>query len=131
MALVAVLAGTAVAADPAPTPLISKKKTKNIARTQANKAVDRLLPIDANELGEIDEHSESGTIAANTTGTVEADCDGDERVISGGWRDNAPPTGANLALVYEDHRTSDGWRASIRAFGTARTITVFAYCLEE
>jgi hypothetical protein len=131
MALVAVLAGTAVAANPEPTPLISKKKTKNIARTQANKAVDRLLPIDSNELGEIDEHSESGTIAANTTGTVEADCDEDEQVISGGWRDNAPPNATQIALVYEDHRTNDGWRASIRAFNTARTITVFAYCLEE
>lgn len=131
MALVAVLAGTAVAADPARTPLISKKKTKNIARAQANKAVDRLLPIDANELGEIDEHSETATITANTTGTVEVNCDEDEQVISGGWRDNAPPAANALALVYEDQRTGDGWRASVRAFNTNRTITVYAYCLEE
>jgi len=133
MALVAAVAGTAVAADPGRTPLISKKKTKNIARTQANKAVDAFaedtLPIGADELDDIDEHTQTVNIAAGTTNTAEVSCDSDERVISGGWRDNAPPSASDLALIYEDHRTSNGWRASARAFGSNRTITVFAYCL--
>jgi hypothetical protein len=134
MALVAALAGTAIAADSARTPMISKSKTKDIARNQANKAVDNFaedtLPIGAGDLDEIDEHSQTVNIPVNTNGTAEVSCDSQEQVISGGWRDNAPPTASDLALVYEDHRTSNGWRASVRAFGSARTITVFAYCLE-
>ena len=128
LALVAALGGTAVAEQA--TTSVSKKKTKKIAKRVANKAVDNALPIGSGELGTIVERNDETTIPVNTNGTAEVDCNTDETVISGGWRDNAPPTGANLAVVYEDHRTSNGWRASARAFGTARTIRVFAYCLQ-
>jgi hypothetical protein len=135
LALVAALAGTAVAADPVATTSVSKKKTKKIARNQAIKqidlAFDEAFPVGGDELGAIDEHSQTTTIAANTTGTAEATCDDPgERVISGGWRDNAPATNVSLAVPYEDHRTANGWRASAIALGTDRTITAFAYCIE-
>jgi hypothetical protein len=137
LALVAALAGTAVAADPVATTSVSKKKTKKIAKKQAIKqidlAFDDAFPVGGDELGAIDEHSQSTTITANTTGTAEATCDDPgERVISGGWRDNAPATTTSLAVPYEDHRTANatGWRASAIALGTDRTITAFAYCIE-
>jgi hypothetical protein len=133
LALVAALAGTAVAADPVATTSVSKKKTKKIAKNQAIKqidlAFDDAFPVGADELGTIDEHSQTTNIAVNTTGTAEVQCETGERVISGGWRDTAAPTTTSLIVPYEDHRTSNGWRASGLALGTARSITVFAYCL--
>src|SRR5918996_1410850 len=133
LALVAALAGTAVAADPVATTSVSKKKTKKIAKNQAIKqidlAFDDAFPVGADELGTIDEHSQTTNIAVNTTGTAEVQCETGERVISGGWRDTAAPTTTSLIVPYEDHRTSNGLRASGLALGTARSITVFAYCL--
>ena len=128
IALIAALAGTDIA-GPSATTSISTKKTKKIARNQANKVVDSVLPIGAEELGNISEESDTTTITQNNTGTAEASC-GERKVISGGWKDNNPPSNAALALVYEDHRTSNGWKASARAFGTDRTITAYAYCLD-
>jgi hypothetical protein len=128
MALIAALAGTAVA-GPTATTSISKKKTKKIAKNQANKVVASVLPIGAEELGEISEESDETTINQNTNGTAEASC-GERRVISGGWKDNQAPTNTDLLVVYEDHRTSNGWKASARAFGDNRTLTAYAYCLD-
>jgi hypothetical protein len=128
LALVAALAGTAVAGPTANT-AVSKKKTKKIALNQANKVVDSVLPLGAEELGSISEESETTTITQNTNGTAEASC-GEKKVISGGWKDNAPPTNNQLAFPYEDHRTNNGWKASARAIGTNRTITAYAYCLD-
>ena len=136
LALVAALAGTAVAADPVATTSVSKKKTKKIAKNQAIKQIDLFaddaFPVGGDELGTIDEHSQTTNIAANTTGTAEATCDPGERAIAGGWRDNAPATTTSLVVPYEDHRTAsaNGWLASAIALGTARTITAFAYCIE-
>src|ERR687898_99894 len=136
LALVAALAGTAVAADPVATTSVSKKKTKKIAKSQAIKqidlAFDDAFPVGGDELGAIDEHSQTTNIAVNTTGTAEVSCDPGERVIAGGWKDTAAPTNASLIVPYEDHRTGNGtgWRASGLALGTARSITVFAYCIE-
>ena len=49
LALVAAVAGTAVAGDPGATISVSKKKTKQIAKKQAKKQVNRLAPGIANE----------------------------------------------------------------------------------
>jgi hypothetical protein len=132
-ALVAALAGTAVAQPGAGTSAITKSKVKKISKKQANKAVDQFaaatLPVGGADLASIEERTQSTTINQNTNGTVEVSCNQGERVISGGWRDNNQPSNNDLLLVYEDHRTSNGWRAAGRAFGTNRTLTVFAYCL--
>ena len=58
LALIAALAGTAIA-GPTATTSISKKKTKKIALNQANKVVAGVLPIGASELGNLREESET------------------------------------------------------------------------
>src|SRR5215211_1241586 len=67
VALVAAVAGTAVAADPvANTSAITKKKVKKIAKKQANKAVANALPIGSGEFAAIDEHTEIVEVPANS-----------------------------------------------------------------
>ncbi|MGH2990727.1 MAG: hypothetical protein ACRDMA_12875 [Solirubrobacterales bacterium] len=53
MALVAALAGTAIAADPAANTAISKKKTKKIVKKQINKLAPGLSVNNADNLGEV------------------------------------------------------------------------------
>jgi len=129
VALVAAVAGTAVAADPvANTSAITKKKVKKIAKKQANKAVANALPIGFGELAGIDEHTETISVPANSHEGVTASCESGESVISGGWRWTY--TGSNNVEVREDHREGNGWRASGRNdTGSPKELRVHAYCL--
>jgi hypothetical protein len=132
MALVAALAGTAIASDPVATTAVSKKKTRQIARNEANKAVDALLPVGASEFGTIQERSETFTINAATADARTVDCNAEEKVISGGWRWNDGPLNQNGLFVQLDHRSGNGWRAGARngqPVGNDRAFTVYAYCL--
>lgn len=130
IALIAALAGTAVAADPIATSSISKKKTKKIAKNQANKAVNAVLPIGADELGDIREESQTFQVNSGQTVSQTVNCESDERVISGGsrWDNfNAPI----FVITQEDKRDGNGWRAGgVNATGATQPFTVYAYCLE-
>jgi hypothetical protein len=129
VALVAAVAGTAVAADPvANTSAITKKKVKKIAKKQANKAVARTLPIGFGELAAIDEHTEIIEVPANSHRSLTASCDPEEVVISGGFRWIHEGSG-NLD-VRASHREGNTWRAAGRNnTGTPREFRVHAYCL--
>jgi hypothetical protein len=128
VALVAALAGTAVASDPVATTSVTKKKTKQIAKRIANRAVADALPIGSGELATIDEHTEIVTIAANSHQSVTAACDAGETVISGGFRWIHEGLG-NLD-VRASHREGNTWRAAGRNnTNTAREFRVHAYCL--
>jgi hypothetical protein len=142
VALVAALAGTAVAADPLATTSVSKKKTKKIAKKQANKAVDAFatatFPISGAELAAIEERTASETIAVSAGGNVSketatANCQTGERVISGGWSTELNIAGGvnQAALAYEDKRSDNGWEASAGNLSTTTTneLTAHAYCL--
>jgi hypothetical protein len=142
VALVAALAGTAVAADPLASTSVSKKKTKKIAKKQANKAVDAFatatFPISGAELATIEERSASETIPVSAGGviseeTATANCQTGERVISGGWTTELEANAATTiaALQYEDKRTDNGWQASAGNLSTTNTneLTAYAYCL--
>jgi hypothetical protein len=127
MALVAALAGTAVASNPqATSSAITKKKVKKIARKEANK----LLPIGSGELADIREARTTHTIPAATAESHTVDCGADETVISGGAKwDNFP--GVPFAgIIQADHRDGNGWRAGGRNFTAApQPLTIYAYCL--
>jgi hypothetical protein len=142
VALVAALAGTAVAADPLATTSVSKKKTKKIAKKQANKAVDAFatatLPIGGSDLATIQERTDSTDIPVTTGGTISKDtatanCETGERVISGGWSTELDIAGGvtTAALSYEDKRTDNGWEASAGNLSSTTTneLTAYAYCL--
>jgi hypothetical protein len=136
LALVAALAGTAVAADPVAQTSINKKKTKKIAKRIANKAVDQfaeaVLPIGGDELDAIDEHQQTFQIANNTTTSQTVTCDDPgERVISGGSRWDNFATTPIAVFTQEDKREGEnGWRAGgINVSGATQPFTVYAYCL--
>jgi hypothetical protein len=142
VALVAALAGTAVAADPLATTSVSKKKTKKIAKKQANKAVDAFaaatFPISGAELATIEERTDSTDIPISAGGvisedTATANCQTGERVISGGWSTELQADGVTTiaALPNEDRRTDNGWEASAGNLSTTNTneLTAHAYCL--
>jgi hypothetical protein len=134
LALVAALAGTAVAADPVATTSISKKKTKKIAKNQAIKQIDLAFadtfPIGSDELGTIDEHLQTTQIASGATGEATANCDGDETVISGGSRWDNFPTAPVPGITEVDKREGNGWRAGgFNITGATQPFTTYAYCL--
>lgn len=130
MALIAALAGTAIA-GPTATTSINKKKTKRIARQQANKQINQRLPIGSGELGSIREETETITIPPGSTGSATANCSGQEKVISGGsrWNNFATPI---FVITQQDQRSNNGWVAGgVNASGAAQLFTVYAYCLTE
>jgi hypothetical protein len=149
VALVAALAGTAVAADPLVTSSaepVTKQKVKRIAKKiakrQARKKVNAFeaakFPIGASDLAAIDEHSESENLPPGsaagvfTDETATANCDSDEQVISGGWSTEFEDNGTTkLAFVVSDKRSDNGWEASAVNLSSTETneLTVYAYCL--
>jgi hypothetical protein len=150
VALVAALAGSAVAASPLVTSSakpVTKKKVKKIAKKvakkQAKKAVNAFeeekFPIGASDLAAIIERSESESIGPSpggviTTETATADCQTGERVISGGWSTELQIAGATTdkaALIFEDQRSDNGWEASAGNLSSTETneLTAHAYCL--
>ena len=146
VALVAALAGTALADPGASASKITKAKVKKIA----NKQINKRLPIDAGELADnavttakiandavtapklaaINTRSVTINVAAGAYGEATADCQAGERVISGGaqW-DNA--AAGEFTPLLESHRTaSNGWYVRVQnGFGSPRNLTVEAYCL--
>jgi hypothetical protein len=130
VALVAALAGTAVASDPVASTSVTKKKTKQIAKRVASRAVESALPIGSAEFATIDEHTEIISIPADSHAGVTASCESGETVISGGWR--WIHTGPGNHEAREDHREGNGWRASGRNdSGSAKEFRVHAYCLTQ
>jgi hypothetical protein len=128
VALVAVLAGTALAGPGASTSAkaITKSKVKKIANTQATKAVQSIFPITSADLGTINTRTATASINGGATGEATANCQAGEKVISGGSR--GPST---FPVVLESHKQGEGWR--VRAFNNTadnnQTLTVEAYCL--
>src|ERR687898_1702688 len=69
LAMVAAMAGTAVAANPTANSSadVTKKQAKKIAKKQAKKQVNKKLPIGASEFAAIEEKSETFTIPADSS----------------------------------------------------------------
>jgi hypothetical protein len=140
VALVAALAGTAVASDPLATrgKVLTKHSVKRIAKKVAKKQIKKKFPIGASDLATIDDHTQSETISPSTGGTFSketatADCDSDEQVISGGWTTELEQVGTETraALAFEDQRSDNGWEASAVNLSTTldNEVTATAYCL--
>jgi hypothetical protein len=144
VALVAALAGTAVAADPLAKrgTTVTKQKVKRIAKKvakkQVKKGINKKFPIGASDLAAIDEHSDSENLPPGTASgvftdeTATANCDSNEQVISGGWSTEFEDDGVTkLAFPVSDKRSNNGWEASAVNLSSTETneLTVFAYCL--
>jgi hypothetical protein len=142
VALVAALAGTAVAGPGASSSAITKAKVKKVANKQINKQLPwetgdiadaaitaaKLAPasVTAPKLATINTRDETVAFPANNFAEATADCQTGERVLSGGIRSTS-----TFPLVSELHKTNgEGWRGrAFNATGTAFTLTVEAYCL--
>lgn len=139
VALVAALAGTAVAADTVAKRggTVTKQKVKRIAKKVAKKQIKKKFPIGASDLATIDEHSASETISPSTSTlqkeTATANCDSGEQVISGGWSTELEQVGTDTkaALAFEDQRSGNGWEASAANLSSTldNELTAHAYCL--
>jgi hypothetical protein len=138
IALVAALAGTAIAGPGASTSAkaVTKAKVKTIAKKQVNK----VLPLGAadigpaavlaNQLGQINERSQTFTINAGQSVAQTVSCQTGEKVISGGGRWNTEPL-ADIAFTQYDYRVDNGWRAGgANGTGANQQYTVYAYCLQ-
>jgi hypothetical protein len=140
-ALVVALGGTAYAAAKIDTEDIAGKavtKKKLAAGAVTNKKLaagavttDKLADtaVRASKLGDLREVEETTTITAGTTGSATAECNSDERLISGGWETGLANN--NALLVQENKRNGNGWRVGGLATGNNVNLTVYAYCLES
>jgi hypothetical protein len=137
VALVAALAGTAVAGPGADTS--AKKVTKAKVKKIANKQIDKALPWGTAELangavtspvfGAIHTRTNSVNVPAGEYREVTANCQSGERVIAGGFKWNNNVVDENLS-VFESHKEGEGWYArGQNAFSASRELTVEAYCL--
>lgn len=140
VALVAALAGTAVAGPSANSSAVTKSKVKTIA----NKQISKQLPWETGDIADaaittaklanaavtgpklatINTRDETVAFPANTFAEATADCQSNERVLSGGIRSNA-----TFPLVTELHKQGEGWRGRAYNNSAASTLTVEAYCL--
>jgi hypothetical protein len=128
IALVAALAGTAVAGPGASSSALTKSKVRTIANKQANKALDAVLPLGSSDLGIINVRTSTQTVPPNGFNgtTLTATCQTGERVLSGGYKG-----GNNTALLFgESFKEGEGWRVLAHNFsGANQQATVEAYCL--
>jgi hypothetical protein len=130
VALIAALAGTAIAGPGASSSAITKSKVKKIANKQAGKQIQALLPIGSAELAVINTRTQTQTIPANGfNGTrITANCQSGERIISGGYKNG---NGSQI-LVGESFKQGDGWEVLAYNFsGGNQSVTVEAYCLGQ
>lgn len=145
VALVAALAGTAVAGPGATTSKITRSKVKTIANKQINKQLPWetgdiadgavTTPKLANgavvspKLGTIDTHSVTQSVPDGEYFEATANCGSGEKVISGGVRwEN--PTLAEFMPIHESYKDGEGWHARvINNAGAPRTVHIEAYCL--
>ena len=142
VALVAALAGTAVAGPgPGATDAAQHKLTKaqkkqvnKIAKKKGKKEAKKLdkkfLPIEgknladgaveASNLGSITEVTSTPTsVPIGVIGTATATCPADSKVISGGYDTNSV-VGTNIGIATGNGRTDNGWRAASPASALAR-----------
>ncbi|MGH2989635.1 MAG: hypothetical protein ACRDMA_07190, partial [Solirubrobacterales bacterium] len=128
VALVAALAGTAVAADPVASTSVTKKKTKQIAKRIAKKEAGKLLPVGSDELAEIVEHTEILQIPANSHQGLTVPCDSGQSIVSGGWR--YLHQGVGNVEARSDHREGNGWHASgWNGTNSSKEFRIHAYCI--
>ena len=128
IALVAALGGSAVAEVATTSKLDKKEKkqTKKIAKKQANKVVDGVLPIGASELGTIVERTAQVNVPANDRAGTKADCLDGETVIGGGGQLDGPNS-----AIYTSQREGNGWQGNARNNNPGpRLFTVKVYCLQ-
>jgi hypothetical protein len=146
VALVAGLAGTAVADPGASTSAVTKKKVKKIA----NKQINKRLPWETGDLADnavttpklangavtgpklatIETRARSESVADGAYFEGEVNCQSNEKVVSGGvkW---ANPALASFTPVIESYKQGEGWFARVfngSGLG-AQTVTIEAYCL--
>jgi hypothetical protein len=129
VALVAALAGTAVAGQGAETSSALGQKIKKKATKAANKVVDETLPITSAELGTIATRSVSAPVADTAYEELTANCQSGEKVLSGGVKwDNSAKT--EFQPILESYKEGEGWYARVNnGSGFSRSFTVEAYCL--
>jgi hypothetical protein len=129
VALVAALAGTAVAGPGAESSKITGAKVVKKATKVANKVVDQRLPITSPELGTVTTRSVSAPVADTAYEELTANCQSGEKVLSGGVKwDNSAKT--EFLPILESYKEGEGWYARVNnGSGFSRTVTVEAYCL--
>jgi hypothetical protein len=148
VALVAALAGTAIAGPGASTSKVTKSKVKKITNKQINKRVpwgtadiaDNAVttPKIANDavtgvkLAAINTRSTTVNIPAAGTPYAEAtaSCQSGERLLSGGAKIENVALG-EFVTVLESHKqgNNDWYARAFNAFGSDRALVVEAYCL--
>ena len=125
VALIAALAGTALAGPSASTSVVTKSKVKKIAKKQANRAVQTIFPIAGGDLGVVNTRTSTQNVASGASASTTANCQTGERVLSGGVFGSAP-----AVLVEADRKQGEGWTGSVfNATGAPHSFTVEAYCL--
>ena len=152
LALIAAVAGTAVAADPgATTSAVSKKKVKKIA----NKQINNRLPWGTDDiadgavtgakiaddavgpaaLGPVVTRTASITVPAGSARIVSASCDPGELALSAGANWNGAPTVGPVlqaaTYVSGSPEPTSGSAAGRNQGAGARTLTVSVSCLGE
>jgi hypothetical protein len=126
VALIAALAGTAMAGPDASTSVLNRAKVKNIARKQANKAVQTVFPITGADLGVVTTRTVTQNVNSGQAATATANCQPGERVLSGGFVYSAP----NGVFAEQDRKQGEGWLVQVFNFsGANQTFTVEANCL--
>jgi hypothetical protein len=141
VALVAALAGTAIAGPGASSSAITKAKVKKVANKQINKRIpwetadiaDNAITtpkianaaVTAPKLAAINTRASTVAFPAGVFTETTADCQTGERALSGGIRSTS-----TFPLVGELHKTGgEAWRGSAFNNGAASTLTVEVYCL--
>jgi hypothetical protein len=126
VALVAALAGTAVAGPGASTSAVDKSDVRKIATRKANKAVDQVLPLTSANLGVVNTRTVTQTVGPNQAASATANCLTGERVLSGGFIYNINEG----VFVEQDRKQGEGWFVQVFNFsGATRSFTVEANCL--
>jgi hypothetical protein len=152
VALIAAVAGTAVA-DPGAGTSVSKKKTKQIAKKQVNKLapgiandeITKRAPglsvasaVTANRLANVTVQREDATVVDNTANGIIVECPAGQQVISGGvitgandtYITNSVPANAVIGDL-NDGETFTAWRGFVvnqPAGSGDHPFTVYAVC---
>jgi hypothetical protein len=136
VALIAALAGTAVAGPGASTSAkaVTKAKVKKIANKQINKqfplTAEDLGPgiVTSSKLGTINTRSVDVTLGPDAFGEGTANCLTGEKLISGGVQVNNQNID-EFTSILESYKDGEGWYARFFNDVGTRTFTVYAYCL--
>ena len=127
VALVAALAGTAVAGPGASTSAVDKSDVKRIATKKANKAVNAAFPVTSADLGTINTRTSTQNVNNNAFGETTANCQAGEKLLSGGVRVG---DSNDFTFLMESRKQGEGWFGRFfNSTGNTQTLTVEAYCL--